>query len=886
MDYRAEYIRDWCEGIRDERLTGANTATRVGTALLMLLDFAESGLSSVIDTIDGLDTGGYWETVVNAKNGKKYAHLKTEFAGAYTDGDLSALGLSTSDDEGDEGGGEGTLLLSEPLASINSAGLGNPSQPGVGLVWDGTQWTYGKTSGLDLEALAQYLSSGGYATQAWVRNQNFLTEDSLDGYTWWGQSLNRGVVSGSLTDVTDITMSGKITIGGFVIEYDATKKALKFNGDIYATQGVSALGKSSDGEDGSTLTLAEPLTSINNAGLGTPSQSGVSLVWDGTQWTYGKTSGLDIEALAQYLSSGGYATQAWVRNQHYLTEDSLDGYTWWGQSLNRGVVSGSLTDVADITMSGKITIGGFVIEYDATKKALKFNGDIYATQGVSALGKSSDGEDGSTLTLAEPLASINNAGLGTPSQSGIGLVWDGTQWTYGKTSGLDIEALAQYLSSGGYATQAWVQGQGYLTSHQSLSGYATQAWVRNQGYLTSHQSLSGYATQAWVNDQGFLKSGDSARLRAIEFSAVPSTANDGGYIDFHYNGSSADYTSRIIENLAAGQLIVNNAAAFYLNAVSGGDILSPVSAFSSRQFRSRFTNSMLADTICLSGSLVMRNAQGIYMQDTSGTERIVLRVDTGNNLVLGEHFQNYEVYVRGNSLHVQTGASNVESLRVDANGNILQTRNNTSYILRNTSGGNVTVMRMDVNNVFEMGYGTVNGNYATHLYGGSTKGINFYAGTSLVARIYNDGSRNGIRIGDALLSWDAANKALKVQRYDGGAVDFYALGGISSLGLSDGSGSTDSATIDTINTHTLKLSDDCKITRDEDEIQLIASDGLRLKDYSGNTLFSVDSDGWGFSSAWVVGGRTYDAELYLYYNGRRYILDLQKCQQAGLLTVA
>ena len=742
MDYRAEYIRDWCEGIRDERLTGANTATRVGTALLMLLDFAESGLSSVIDTIDGLDTGGYWETVVNAKNGKKYAHLKTEFAGAYTDGDLSALGLSTSDDEGDEGGGEGTLLLSEPLASINSAGLGNPSQPGVGLVWDGTQWTYGKTSGLDLEALAQYLSSGGYATQAWVRNQNFLTEDSLDGYTWWGQSLNRGVVSGSLTDVTDITMSGKITIGGFVIEYDATKKALKFNGDIYATQGVSALGKSSDGEDGSTL------------------------------------------------------------------------------------------------------------------------------------------------TLAEPLASINNAGLGTPSQSGIGLVWDGTQWTYGKTSGLDIEALAQYLSSGGYATQAWVQGQGYLTSHQSLSGYATQAWVRNQGYLTSHQSLSGYATQAWVNDQGFLKSGDSARLRAIEFSAVPSTANDGGYIDFHYNGSSADYTSRIIENLAAGQLIVNNAAAFYLNAVSGGDILSPVSAFSSRQFRSRFTNSMLADTICLSGSLVMRNAQGIYMQDTSGTERIVLRVDTGNNLVLGEHFQNYEVYVRGNSLHVQTGASNVESLRVDANGNILQTRNNTSYILRNTSGGNVTVMRMDVNNVFEMGYGTVNGNYATHLYGGSTKGINFYAGTSLVARIYNDGSRNGIRIGDALLSWDAANKALKVQRYDGGAVDFYALGGISSLGLSDGSGSTDSATIDTINTHTLKLSDDCKITRDEDEIQLIASDGLRLKDYSGNTLFSVDSDGWGFSSAWVVGGRTYDAELYLYYNGRRYILDLQKCQQAGLLTVA
>lgn len=330
-------------------------------------------------------------------------------------------------------------------------------------------------------------------------------------------------------------------------------------------------------------------------------------------------------------------------------------------------------------------------------------------------------------------------------------------------------------------------------SENPLGGYATQSWVNSQGFLKS-SALNGYATQAWVNSQGFLKSGDSARLRAIEFSAVPSTANDGGYIDFHFNGSSADYTSRIIENTAAGQLIVNNAAAFYLNAVTGANIMSPVTDFSSRNFRVRITNSLLADTICLSGPLVMRNAQGIRMIDTGGTELRALRLDTGNNLVLGENFQNYGVYLRGNALYFQTGTSNTESLRVDANGNILQTRNNTAYILRNTSNGNVTVMRLDNNNVFELGYGTVSPDYATSIFGGSTKGIGLYAGSTLVASIYRDADRNGLRIGNALLSWDSKHNALCVQRYDGAAMDIYATGGVSALGFSAGVSQIDSMT--------------------------------------------------------------------------------------------
>jgi hypothetical protein len=61
-------------------------------------------------------------------------------AGLWTNSFVSALGLSPS------GGGYDNILL-EPLLSINSAGLGRPTRPNVGIVWDGTRWVYGETGG-------------------------------------------------------------------------------------------------------------------------------------------------------------------------------------------------------------------------------------------------------------------------------------------------------------------------------------------------------------------------------------------------------------------------------------------------------------------------------------------------------------------------------------------------------------------------------------------------------------------------------------------------------------------------------------------------------------------------------------------------------------------
>lgn len=52
-------------------------------------------------------------------------------------------------------------------------------------------------------------------------------------------------------------------------------------------------------------------------------------------------------------------------------------------------------------------------------------------------------------------------------------------------------------------------------------------------------------------------SGGMSQVTSIEMSGTSSTSGHGGFIDFHYNGSTSDYTSRIIED-ASGRLSLNS----------------------------------------------------------------------------------------------------------------------------------------------------------------------------------------------------------------------------------------------------------------------------------------------------------------------------------------
>lgn len=133
----------------------------------------------------------------------------------------------------------------------------------------------------------------------------------------------------------------------------------------------------------------------------------------------------------------------------------------------------------------------------------------------------------------------------------------------------------------GYATESWVNSQGYLTEHQdisnlatkaeveevegkipdvsnfatkdeipSLDGYATESWVEGKGYLTEHQSLDDCIKKSEVKNAYNLTVNAAGQIRAVT-NFTPSSTNDNlniaslGTVKIFYNDLK-DYVDGLI----------------------------------------------------------------------------------------------------------------------------------------------------------------------------------------------------------------------------------------------------------------------------------------------------------------------------------------------------
>lgn len=88
------------------------------------------------------------------------------------------------------------------------------------------------------------------------------------------------------------------------------------------------------------------------------------------------------------------------------------------------------------------------------------------------------------------------------------------QWVEDKhyITGVDLSdyALKSDIPTVPTSNTAFTNDAGYLTEHQSLSGYATEQWVEDQGYLTDadYPDLTGYATKEWVINQNYVSNSE------------------------------------------------------------------------------------------------------------------------------------------------------------------------------------------------------------------------------------------------------------------------------------------------------------------------------------------------------------------------------------------
>ena len=164
----------------------------------------------------------------------------------------------------------------------------------------------------------------------------------------------------------------------------------------------------------------------------------------------------------------------------------------------------------DATFEGAITFHGISITYDSTNKAIKIDGNLYATGGISAYGESSGssgggGLNGSVLSYASAIK-LTSAGNNELSQ--IASAWS-VKMLYDAIQNVDVSSqLSSYLKktdaqsiylTKSAASSTYQPKGNYLTSHQSLSAYLKSADAANtysklghthSQYLTSHQSFT------------------------------------------------------------------------------------------------------------------------------------------------------------------------------------------------------------------------------------------------------------------------------------------------------------------------------------------------------------------------------------------------------------
>lgn len=248
----------------------------------------------------------------------------------------------------------------------------------------------------------------------------------------------------------DAAFEGAISFHGIKLTYDSTNKAIKIDGNLYATGGITAYGAGASTTGGGGGLNGSVKSYSNALKLTSESLSEIA-------------SAYSIKALDSRISSleGGSATAISVSG----SGNAVTSVTKNGTTIS--VVKGSTFLTSHQSLDGYVN-------------AISVSGSGNAITSVSKSGKGITFTKGATfLTSHQSLANYY-------TKSSVDSLLSGKSAT-SHTHSVKINGVTKTIAAtGGTAVDLGT----YLTSHQSLNGYATQSWVKSQGYLTSHQDVS------------------------------------------------------------------------------------------------------------------------------------------------------------------------------------------------------------------------------------------------------------------------------------------------------------------------------------------------------------------------------------------------------------
>ena len=545
------------------------------------------------------------------------------------------------------------------------------------------------------------------------------------------------------------------------------KSQAEINKDLYnRINNYTSSGESTGGN----VNLGGLLTSLNNSNL-YPSKG--YLYYNGSNWEFNTPIG----------GGGGVVDTAAIKK---IVNDTINNVSWWGQKINNNKVDGSIV----------ITKGthSFTIELDNDGN-LKFNGNIYATGGITALGVGTTSGGGSGASLGTLLTKLNSDNP-FPTANGQVLTYDGSNFVWKTSTGSGVTlnstmaAMNDQLDKTKYGTPQFLywNGSTYTWKNESEISGGSGSSGTTSGKLRFYQNGS---EEAWNGESDFkINFGSGLNVDWDTNHKYITLSATGG----SSTGGSVDLSSYLTKTEASSTYAPK----------SHNHIASDITNFVSSVKAVKVNNAILADKANELNSPVTLWGNNFY----------------GSNNING---------------NIRMGTAGGDSIQLWMNsGNMLDRTNNTLHIgygLKESSDGEIyldayrTVVYTDnMSRHYD---------FKSNVFDVNTNAIHFGSGAS-----------------GGKISWDRTNNAFKIEG------NVYATGGITALGVSNSATTSNnvdftfkSVTANTFNVKdSIQISDNLSLTRSADDIDLVNTDRdihfLYLDGEAENYCLSSQGDGY------------------------------------------
>lgn len=530
------------------------------------------------------------------------------------------------------------------------------------------------------------------------------------------------------------------------------------------------------------------------------------------------------------------------------TSIDLSEYSWWGRKFDPASksITGEMSGVTGIEFQS--TNGETVIrkKLHLDKNGdLCFDGNLYATGGITALGVGTTSGGGSGASLGTLLTKLNSDNP-FPTANGQVLTYDGSNFVWKTSTGSGValspvmSAMNDQLGKTSYGTPQFLYwtGSKYTWKNESeISGGGGSIQVAQT------PEYSG-GSESWVS---------ATKLRFVGITGIKPTIrpnSDKGCVDVGIpvgggSGSSGTTSGKLRFYQDSSEETWNGESDFKIIFGSGLNVTwdshSQITLSASGGSGGSTSTSVSWSDVTNKPSTFTPSSHTHSTSDINGLSNYVRGI-TVNNADKATQLANPRL-IWGQSFD-GTGDINGNLKMGSAGGGSIQLWMNNGNMLDRT------------NNILHIGYGLKESSdaeinldaYATKVYTDNMS--KHYDFKSNVFDVNSNQIHFGSETNGGRISWDAANNAFKIEG------NVYATGGITALGVSNNA--TTSNNVDftfksvTANTFdvmdSIRLSNALKLRRNGDDIELICIDSNTNPSlYLGDSQnYYIDANGAGY----------------------------------------